>query len=138
MPAEITTLITIVGGVIAAAATYMFTKWREREAQWRKDKTEVYKEFVMSLSAIVALGDAPSSPEKKARFVHACNNLNLIAPQPVIEALKTYDDETKANSKCFEERISKVFYEMRKDLKISPKDDVRTFRVRVWLPPNVN
>lgn len=130
MPFEITPVVTVIGGVIAACATYLFTKWREREAEWRKDKMQVYKEFALSVGEY-----CEGASEGRMRFVSACNGLNLVAPQPVIEALKKVNSENNTKDGPFETRISRVFYEMRRDLKISPKDDAESFGVRIWQLP---
>jgi hypothetical protein len=132
MPFDIAPAVTL---VVGAGAAYVFTKWREREAEWRKEKIEVYREFVTSLSDFFLDTDASHLSEKKLRFVRACNNLNLVAPQAVIEALKRYHVGRELNRETFGQLISQIFYEIRRDLKISPKDDSRTFGIQVWLPP---
>ena len=38
----IAALIAALGGVAVAGATYWFTKQRERDAEWRKEKLEHY------------------------------------------------------------------------------------------------
>ncbi|MFZ1934200.1 MAG: hypothetical protein WCB27_26075 [Thermoguttaceae bacterium] len=134
MPTEIATLITVVGGVIAAGATYLFTKWREREAEWRKDKREYYKAFMASCSANV---EGDSTPEGKLAFNRATNDLSLIAPQRVIEALIAYREETSISNPDrrqdrHDQLLSRLLYEMRRDLAMSPKDDEDTFRVILW------
>ncbi len=134
MSSEITTVFMLVGSVIAAGAAYMFTKWREREAEWRKEKREHYKTFVASLSGNL---EGESTPQGKVAFNRATNNLNLIAPQSVIEALIAFREEIKvSNPNRQQERhdalLSGLLYEMRKDLKISPRDDSSTFLVRLW------
>jgi hypothetical protein len=54
MAAEfITACATVLGGLLVAGATYLFTKQREREADWRKEKLEHYKAFSSSLSGII-------------------------------------------------------------------------------------
>jgi hypothetical protein len=144
MSPEWTTIFTWIGSSAAAAFTagcaYVFTKWREREAEWRKEKRKHYNEFAICLSSVVR---EISSDENRVKFAHACNKLNLIAPQTVIEALKVFQDETSiSNSNKDDNRhnelMSKVFLEMRQDLKISPKDNWKTFRVRLWSPGPLN
>jgi len=134
MPVEIATVITIVGGVIVAGATYVFTKWREREAEWRKDKRENYKAFVASLSGPV---EGDDTPEGMLAFNRATNDLSLIAPQRVIEALIAFRKETSISNPDrrqdrHDQLLSRLLYEMRKDLALSPKDDEKTFRVVLW------
>lgn len=135
MKAEIfTALITACGGILLAGATYWFTKKREREADWRKEKLEHYKEFVASLSGVIS---GETTPEGQRAFANACNRLNLVAPQAVIEALQKFQQEIKISNpnksqKRHDELMSKLFYEIRRDLNISPSDDEDTFHAGLW------
>ncbi|MGE5493549.1 MAG: hypothetical protein ACM31P_20005 [Actinomycetota bacterium] len=135
MGAEIVTaVIGASGAVVLAGATYWFTKKREREAELRKEKLEHYKEFVASQSGIVG-GDA--TPEGQKAFARACNNLNLIAPQSVLKALQAFQDEIGVSNpnpsrQRHDDLLSRLFYEIRKDLGISPGDDEASFKVGLW------
>ena len=53
MNALLAQILTIIGGLFIAAATYWFTKKKERKAEWRKEKLAYYKAFVDSLSGVV-------------------------------------------------------------------------------------
>jgi hypothetical protein len=49
-------IVEVIAGaaaVVVAALSYLFTKMKEREADWRKWKYEQYKEFLVALSANV-------------------------------------------------------------------------------------
>ena len=135
MSSEITVILTtIISSVVVAGSTYLFTKWKEWESEWRKDKREYYKAFVTSLSGNV---DGDATEEGKLAFNRATIDLNLIAPQRVIEALIAYREEisfSNANRQQVrhDELLSLLLYEMRKDLGMSPKDDGKTFRVLLW------
>jgi dsDNA-specific endonuclease/ATPase MutS2 len=135
MSAEvITALITACGGILLTGATYWFTKQKEREADWRKEKLEHYKEFVASLSGVIS---GETTTEGHRVFARACNKLNLVAPQPVIEALREFQQEIKiSNPDKSQDRhdklMSHLFYQIRKDLDISPTDDIKTFQVGLW------
>ena len=83
----VTAIISLVGSFFVVAVTYWFTKQREREAGWRKEKLAYYKAFVESLSGTV---EGDSTPDGQRAFAKACNNLLLFAPQPVIEALDAF------------------------------------------------
>jgi hypothetical protein len=139
MSTEVGALFAIAGSILGAGASYLFSKWREREAEWRKDRREFYKAFVAS-SSLVVEGDV--TPEGKLVFNRATNDLNLIAPQRVIEALIAFRKETSIsnqNSRTQESHdrlYSRLLYEMRKDLAMSPKDDEATFRVLLWASGN--
>jgi hypothetical protein len=136
MSAEILTAsISVTGALLAAATGYYFTKKRERDAEWRKEKLENYKTFVSSLSRVIESG---FSPEGRMQFAIACNDLLLFAPRPVISALKAYQEETadshvdQFSRQKHDELLSKLFYEMRADIGVKPKDDHATFAIRLW------
>lgn len=135
----LTALITVFGGVFVAGATYWFTKQRERDAELRREKLEHYKEFVASLSGVIS---GEGTPDGQRAFARASNKLMLIAPQSVIEALRAFQEEIKVSNpesgKHHAERISRLFYEIRRDLKTRPADKLETFEVGLWssgVPP---
>lgn len=122
------------GAIVLAVVTYWFTKKRERDAELRKERLEHYKEFVASLSGIIA---GESTKEGQQRFSLACNKLNLVAPQVVIAALQDYQNGIKQSGTCktlqqHDELLSKLMYEMRKDLRIAPADDINKILFRLW------
>jgi hypothetical protein len=130
----ITSIVAASGAIVLAGATYWFTKKREREAELRKEKLDHYKDFVASLSGIVS---GESTPEGQRAFARACNKLNLIAPQSVVKALQAFQQEIKiSNAKKSDQRhdelMSKLFYEMRKDLQVTPKDKDASFVFGLW------
>ena len=135
-----TSLIAPSGAIILAGATYWFTKKREREAELRKEKLEHYKDFVSSLSGIIS---GEWTAESQREFARACNKLNLVAPQSVIKALQDFQQEIKINNtnrsnEQHDKLMSKLFYEMRKDLQITPRDKDFNFTFGLWaagLPP---
>ncbi len=141
MPAEIATaIIAASGAILLAGATYWFTKKREREAELRREKLEHYKDFVASLSGIIS-GEATA--EAQRAFARACNKLNLIAPQTVLAALQAFQQEIKVtnsgrSNERHDELMSKLLYEIRKDLGVTPADTESSFRVGLWasgVPP---
>ncbi len=135
MPAEIvTTSISAASALLVAVAGYYFTKKREREADGRKEKLSYYKAFVSSLNKIL---EGESSSEGRTQFATACNDLLLFAPQPVIVALRAFQDETadsnmNKSTQKHDELLSELFYEMRSDIGVKPKDDPATFKIRLW------
>lgn len=130
----IAALIAALGAVGVAGATYWFTKQREREAEWRKEKLEHYKAFVTALSGTIS---GETTAEGQRAFARACNNLNLVAPEAVIKALQAFQQEIKIsnpnkNLERHDKLMAALFYEIRRDLKISPADDPQTFGVGLW------
>lgn len=81
--------------LIVAALSYLFTKVKEREADWRKWKYEQYKEFVATLGAMV--GPKPT-PESHRTFLKACNTLNLIGSGGVLTSLQAFIASMNADS----------------------------------------
>ena len=135
MAAEVVTaLIAASGALLLAGTTFWFTKKREREAELRKEKLEHYKDFVAALSAIASV---EWTADDQRAFARACNKLNLIAPQAVVKALQAFQQEIKVgNSQRSLERhdflMSKVFFEMRRDLTVFPRDADKSFVFGLW------
>ncbi len=120
--------------VIVAALSYLFTKTKEREADWRKWKYEQYKEFMVSISGIVA-GD--STPEGNRAFAKACNTLHLIGSKGVLDALHAYQDEARfsnPNHLAAKEAalLSRLVWEVRKDVEIPGTPQASEFSVDLW------
>jgi hypothetical protein len=88
----------------------------------------------VALSGIISGEDTPNGQRE---FALACNKLNLVAPQRVIQALQEFQQASKATAPSelrgrHDELMSILFYEMRKDLGISPKDQKGSFKVGLW------
>jgi hypothetical protein len=127
-------LIAALGAVVAAAMTYLFTKSKEREADWRKEKIAHYKAFIESLSGIVE-GDV--SDEGLLAFTKSVTNLLLVAPQSVLLALYNFRDEISQSnpnrsSEKHDKLLATLIAEIRKDLKVQPNDDLTTFQPRLY------
>ena len=137
MAAEvITAIIAASVAVILTGATYWFTKMREREAELRKEKLNHSKDFVASMTGVLP---GQRTPDTARIFAQACNNLNLVAPEIVVKALQSVlDDITTSNIQRSDERhdrlTSDLFYEMRKDVGITPKDADRSLIFRLSAP----
>ncbi len=64
--AIISAATAVVVADVAAGLTYLFTKRREREADWRKLKLDYYNEYVSALSGII---EGRGTPEGHIRYV---------------------------------------------------------------------
>jgi hypothetical protein len=104
-----------------AAPSYLFAKWREREAEWRKLKLDHYREFVAALSGVV--GERSNAPAQ-GRFSEAVNAMVLVAPSVVLRALYAFHDEVRAGNTA----RSPTGHD--KALKLSYKKSVATFTRR--------
>lgn len=131
----VTALIASSGAIVVAATSYWFTKKHERESELRKEKLEHYKELASCLSGIVR---GESTPDSQRAYSLIRNKLNLIAPYSVIKALRDYGEATSARNPnpatgdFHDKLLSKLFYEIRKDLGMRPKDDPQEFLIGLW------
>ena len=130
----VTAVIALFGSLLAAAITYWFTKRREREAEWRKEKLAHYKAFIESLSGVVE-GDA--SPDGHKAFAKATNNLLLFAPQSVIAALNDFRFEirisnTNRTSERHDRLLAALLLAIRRDIGVSPEDEAGAFKPILW------
>jgi hypothetical protein len=131
----ITALIAASGAIVVAATSYWFTKKHERESELRKEKLEHYKELAACLSGIIR---GESTPDSQRAYSMIRNKLNLVAPYPVIKALREYEEATSARNPSpatgdlHDKLLSRVFLEIRKYLGMRPKDDPETFMIVLW------
>jgi hypothetical protein len=129
----IVSAIAAVSSVIIAALSYLFTKWREREADWRKWKHEQYKEFVTAISGITG---SDSTPEGQRSFARACNTLHYIGSKGVIDAMHAYQEGTSlSNPNRYAEHdalLTNLIWEIRKDAKIPRTPKLSNFSVKLW------
>ncbi|MBX9346642.1 hypothetical protein K5M36_06020 [Chromobacterium vaccinii] len=128
-------VLTFIGGLLVPAATYWFSKQRELKAENRKEKLVYYKEFVESLSGVIK---GESSPEGHQRYAKATNNLNLFAPEDVLVAVNNFRELNSISNKKdwteekHDELLGLMLYQIRRDIKISSKDDPETFKPMLW------
>jgi len=126
-------MVAAFGSLALAAITYYLTKQRERDAELRSESLAHYKMYVESINGIIG---EQWSPEGSNEYARAFNNLHLFAPQAVIEALHEYQKElNSANPERTDEgqrkRYTDLMFQIRKDLKVKPKDNVR-FEAWLW------
>ena len=123
-------VIASAAAVIVAALSYLFTKMKEREADWRKWKYEQYKEFLTALSENIG----PPNPETHRTFLRACNTLNLIGSRGVLVSLQSLIASMNADNPREENnaRISGLVWEIRRDLRIPGTPRAADFSARLW------
>lgn len=126
----IVALITVSGSILGAGLAYFFTKKHQLEMDWRKGKINHYKVLISSLSDLAV--DGTNKKEANMKFSLATNTIALVAPQNVVNALMEFHDEIKhSNQNRSVERhdflLKKLLLEIRKDIKLSGKDNEKTF-----------
>lgn len=129
---------SIVTAVAVAMATYVLTKKREREAEWRKLKFDQYREYILALSGVVS---SRSSQEAQARYADAINSMYLIAPSQVVQALQSFQDEISYMNRTrrateHDRRLGELFRALRDDIhpSLSRQDEAIVFRL-LDIPP---
>jgi len=123
-------VIASAAAVVVAALSYLFTKMKEREADWRKWKYEQYKEFLTALSGNVG----PPDPETHRAFLRACNTLNLIGSRDVLASLQALIASMSADKPREENnaRISRLIWEIRRDVRMPGTPGAEEFSARLW------
>lgn len=127
-------VISAAASVTVAAVTFFFTKRKEREAEWRKQKLEHYRELLDALSGVVG---TDSTPEAQRRWARATNTIGLVASQQVLLALRQFQDaiarsNPNPSQKTHDQALNKLMLAIRADLDITPTDDPTTFSFRLW------
>ncbi len=141
----LTVIGTVLVAVVSAYFTYRFTRRLQLEAEWRKDKLRYYSQLIDSIT------ETMSYPEDfrgvHDRYAKAHNIISLIAPQNVANIVFEYffaeqhswdqemtkEEESELVS-AQKHRLKLLVLEMRKDLRISPKDDPDTFQYKLRSP----
>lgn len=126
--------ISAAASIAVAAITFFLTKRKEREAEWRKQKLEHYRNFLEALSGTVG---TDATPGGQLSWAKACNTIGLVASQSVLKALWQFQDaiarsnpnpSLEAHDRC----LNQLMLAIRADLGVSPEDDPSTFDFRLW------
>jgi len=136
----VVSVIAAASSVIVTAVSFYLTKKKEREADWRKYKYEQYKELLISMSEVTGINP---TLEGRRGFAKACNSLHLIGSTGVLVALHRLQDEIKglntdksvAKHDAF---LSKLIWEIRKDIDIPGTPEVDEFSVHLVAAPPIN
>jgi hypothetical protein len=114
---------------LSAVFVFYLTKRHQIKSEWQQQKLNHYKVLLSSLSDL-AINN--SDDEAKRKFALASNTIALVAPQSVIASLMAFHNYLKPskNDKSIKEhdRLLKIILlEIRKDIGLSKKDDIKTF-----------
>jgi hypothetical protein len=104
--------------IVVAVLTYVLTKRKEREADWRTVKLELYKEYI---NAVAGIPEGRMTPESEMRYHDACNTIGLVASPAVLAAVQAFQAEiSPVNSARTEashdEKYANVVNALREDL----------------------
>ena len=131
-------VVPVAGSILTAALSYLFARRQQLSAQWRESKLNHYKVLLAGISDLAIDG---ADVEAHKRFASAVNTIALVAPQRVVLALLAFHDEIRMSNadRTREEHdrlLTKLVVEIRLDLGVNPKDNIRSFRYHlVGTPP---
>lgn len=129
MESIVIAIITASASIVVASLSYLFSKKREREADWRKKKLEMYHDLFSALSGIV---EGDSTPDAQRQFAKATNTLGLIASAEVIRAMQEPRMATKPENRAkHDEALTNFLREVRKDMGL-PFPDSEEFTYTLW------
>ena len=133
----ITAGVSAVTALIAVIITNYLARRREHEADWRKFKLAQYQQFMLSLSGVV---EGRASVETKRQYTDAINALSLIAPMPVLHALRAYVRETsyknENRSRAEHDRLLNILVRaLRADVQPYNPHDEAAFEFMLLAPP---
>jgi hypothetical protein len=133
----IVALVGLIGSVVAAALSYVFTKRQQLETQWRDSKLTHYRAL---LQAISDLAVDNSDADAHRRFASAINTIALGGPQAVVDALLAYHGGIASSQNGPRERhdqlLTQLVLAVRRDLDMRPKDNPGTFFYRLAGAPS--
>jgi hypothetical protein len=130
-------VVALVGGcaaTLAPAISYYFTKKQERAVARHNLKLDQYREFVDALAGIL---DGEATDESQQRFSRSTNNMYLIGSNDVLKAMQLFRDEIRISNlnktaEAHDRLLSRVVWEIRKDLGDTPTHKPDDFEVRLW------
>jgi hypothetical protein len=132
--AVISSVSVLTGAVVTAGLTYLLTKRRERDADWRKIKLDLYKAYVIALSGVVRQN---RTLEDQTKYADAVNSLTLVASPSVLKALYAFQDEASRHGVDdeLEKRRDDLLIALRQDIDPSHSRKAADFSFRFLAPP---
>ena len=133
----LTTVVTILTALVTVVVTFILTRRREHENEWKRLKFSLYQEFILSLSGIV---EGRDTPEAHLRYADAVNGMNLAASVQVLRSLHDFLDYNagKKLPKNIEEHdrlLNILIRTMRADMFIRGAKDIGNFQFRLITTP---
>ncbi len=123
-------VLPICGTIIVTAMSFYFPKKAQIDSDQRQRKVEHYKELLSAISDLAV--DGMDKRRANERLSLAYNTIALVGAQDVVTALMAFHDEVKFSNpdrtpEGHDRLLKDLILAIRRDLKVSPKDDPRTF-----------
>ena len=134
---EIKLFEIVLTGAVALAVpslSYYLTKKHELRVAQHNLKLSQYQEFMDALAGVI---EGEATDEGHKRFGRATNTLQLVASNNVIVALHAYREEIRVSNQHRnidkdEALLSRLVWEIRKDLNDAPTNNPSDFSARLW------
>jgi hypothetical protein len=118
---NVTLLATAISGAVSIAGvvvSYLLSKRKEREADWRKVKLELYKEYINPVAGIL---EGRMTPVSEMRYHDAFNTIGLVASPHVLATVQAYRAEisptnTARTQASHDEKYTNMVNALRQDL----------------------
>lgn len=138
LTAVVSGTVAVITSVLTAAVTYLLTKRREQEADWRKLKLERYGEYVAALSGIIQGREI--SRASQARYADAVNGMSLMARPSVLAALHAYLHEnsygnTERTDAKHDELLNRLVRTIRQDVAPARHQSTAPIAIRFYSVP---
>jgi hypothetical protein len=123
--------------IVVAVVTYLLTKRKERKADWRKSKLDLYRAYVLALSGVVQWN---KTSEDQAKYAEAVNGLTLVASPLVLQALYAFQDTVSGATKSHDEttldkRLNDLLKALRQDIYPTSNGRDKLLFFRFMAPP---
>lgn len=129
--AVIAAVVSAAAALLVSALSFALNRRQQREADWRKTKFDLYREYVAALSGII---QGRENADAHCRYADTVNSLSLVASLAVLSALYAFQDEiswrsqSRRSSERHDALLNEVLAAMRQDLHPSRRDEPSGFR----------
>jgi hypothetical protein len=137
LSAIISAVIAITVAVLTAGMTYVLTRKREHEADWRKIKLDLYRTYVVALSGVLRHN---RTSENQAKYADAVNSLTLVASPAILKALYSFQDGVSDSKNAGTDRdlqklVDGLLIALREDIGPAAQGQARDLSFRFMEPP---
>jgi Zn-dependent protease with chaperone function len=131
-----TSFISAAALVLVAFITFVLNRRMELSAAWRNKKLEYYEALVDALARMVAADD----PEAAYDFARESNNIHLVAPTSVLQALHAYRLQPRTTADSFDQAesnslLANLLKAIRLDMGLPQAEDIDGRHVQLVTSP---
>jgi hypothetical protein len=127
--------VAITVAALSAILTYVLTQRKERDADWRKVKLDLYRTYVLALSGVVKHN---KTPEDQVKYADALNSLTLVASPAVLRVLYAFQDAVAKGDDAVDERFNLLMSALRLDIHPAANEGADAPSFRFMSPPRAS